>query len=131
MRFVLKFFCISILFICCSACQTTKDYHDYLIDKSFVTEVPTLMGNLLGGICTSPFLLLTIPTGYIIPWEDSEETSALKARQNFILSPLAGGTYAGGILLGTPFLPFGLLVPRTSPEEIALQIDNSALEKTE
>ncbi len=45
-------------------CQITKDYHDSLIETSLISEIPTLAGNLVGGIAGLPFLVVSAPIGY-------------------------------------------------------------------
>ena len=63
------------------------------------------MGNILGGAITAPLLILTVPMGYAI-YEDDQN------RNEFIATPLRAGAYGGGIILGTPFLPFALLTTK-------------------
>ncbi|MEX2669741.1 hypothetical protein [Candidatus Uabimicrobium amorphum] len=67
-----------------------------------MSEIPTLMGNIIGGATTAPLLLFTVPVGYVSFSDDQR-------RKDFISTPLEWGAYSGGIIFGTPFLPFALL----------------------
>jgi hypothetical protein len=91
------------------------------------------MGNLIGGIASLPFLIFSLPAGYIA--SPSQEKNSLATmtgtqepghnpqpsdrprsrRQDIILSPLYVGSYMGGIGMGTPFYPFALIFPRDKP----------------
>ena len=107
-----------ILFFLIPGCQTAKKYHDSLIEDSLVTEVPTLIGNLAGGIAGVPFLLFTLPAGYFF-YPDVEENleKSREDRTSFTLAPMNATSHALGIVMGTPFYPFGLIFPREKPQE--------------
>lgn len=97
------------IFLLCIGCQSVKNYNNYLVEKSTVSEIPTLMGNILGGAVATPLLLFTIPVGYSI--YDGE-----KAKE-FIATPIKGGAYGGGVILGSLFLPVALLTPEKEMQE--------------
>ncbi|NUM36475.1 MAG: hypothetical protein HUU50_18190 [Candidatus Brocadiae bacterium] len=119
-----------LLCVCCifliSGCQTGKKYHDTLIETSLVCEIPTLIGNLAGGVAGVPFLLFSAPAGYLA-YPDIEDNmeQRKKDRNSFILAPMEATSHTIGIILGTPFYPLGLLFPREHPasekKEEALQ----------
>ena len=96
----------------CLSCQSVKDYNNYLVESSVVSEIPTLMGNILGGASTAPLLLFTVPLGYVACNDDQQ-------RKDFISTPLKWGAYGGGVILGTPFLPAALLSSKKSTESSA------------
>lgn len=89
-----------------------KDYNNYLVESSVVSEIPTLMGNIIGGASTAPLLVFTIPVGYMSCSDDQQ-------RKDFISTPLRWGAYGGGVILGTPFLPAALLSTKKSTESSA------------
>lgn len=114
-----KLFIVAIaLFSLLSGCQTAKEYHDTLIDTSLACEIPTLLGNLAGGIAGVPFLLITAPAGYLLyPDREEDIEKSQKERSSFILAPINVSSHSLGIVLGTPFYPIGLLFPREKPEK--------------
>ena len=123
---IIKILFIS-LFFSLFGCQTIKNYHDNLIETSLVCEIPTLAGNLVGSVSAAPFLIVTVPTGYVFypDNEIEEDKNYLKKdlindkniRRDYILAPVYTGSYFFGMLLGTPFYPFGLIFPRNKPQE--------------
>lgn len=114
-----------------SGCQSVKIHNDRLIDTSLVCEIPTLAGNLAGGIVTFPLLAITAPIGYLAyPGNETgrEEAGLIShgARENFILAPMHAGSYLFGILTGTPFYPLGLVFPREKAEHSKVDEQNNA-----
>lgn len=118
----------SIIFICiictmlCS-CQSCKNYHDTLIETSLVSEIPTLIGNLLGGAVAVPTLLVTAPIA-LSKYPELDEDSTIEEKkiqqekkENLMLAPMHFTSTTIGIILGTPFYPLALLFPRDLPEE--------------
>ena len=112
---ILIFVFLFLFLVLMAGCQSFKSYHDSLIDTSLVSELPTLIGNLVGGVVGIPFIILTSPTSYLLypADEDGDDFEKQKQQQvDFALTPVYALSYAGGILLGTPFFPLGLIFPR-------------------
>lgn len=106
------------IFTVCS-CQTLSDYNDTLIETSLACEIPTLIGNCIGGVVGIPFLLISTPVAYF--QDDTEDTisepvTPPHSKTNTILWPMKITSQAGGALLGTPFYPLGLILPRENFE---------------
>lgn len=121
--FMKKYLIILLFFAMLCGCQTCKNYHDTLIETSLISEIPTLIGNLLGGAVAVPTLLITAPialTKYPELDEDAtieEKKLQQEKKENFMLAPMYFTSTTFGIILGTPFYPLGLLFPRDLPEE--------------
>ncbi len=128
---IFKFYIIIVLSLFITSCQTfnsscesLKNYHDDLIETSLFSEIPTLLGNCVGGIAGIPFLLISTPVAYL-QGDSKKETSVQVAsnseeisennklslkpslensnKKDTILWPIKITSHAGGILLGTPF----------------------------
>ena len=111
---------IIILCIFILSCQSIKNYHKELIDKSLVCGIPALIGDLAGNAIGAPFLLITAPAGYLLfpaKYSDNKNNSEKydlnqKERDDFILKPIHFTSHTFGIIIGTPFYPLGLIFPR-------------------
>ena len=55
-----------IILVGIGGCQIVRGYHDSLIETSLISEIPTIAGNLVGGIAGLPFLVVSAPIGYAV-----------------------------------------------------------------
>ena len=119
----LYFACFFFYLFLCMGCQSCKHYHDTLIETSLVSEIPTLMGNLVGGVAGVPVLLISAPIAHIKYPDVAEDASEeerkmrIKERKNCMISPMQGTSIFFGIVFGTPFYPFALAFPRELPND--------------
>ena len=116
----LYFACFFFYLFLCMGCQSCKHYHDTLIETSLVSEIPTLMGNLVGGVAGVPVLLISAPIAHIKYPDVAEDASEeerkmrIKERKNCMISPMQGTSIFLNCF-GLHFYPFALAFPENCP----------------
>ncbi|WP_372369998.1 hypothetical protein [Candidatus Uabimicrobium sp. HlEnr_7] len=102
----------------CLSCQSIQDYNNFLVESSVISEIPTIMGNVIGGATTAPLLLFSLPISYVVCCDS-------KRRKEFVSTPLKWGAYGGGVVFGTLFLPAALFSRRDSTKKFKITPEES------